>query len=114
MTDQEALDLLDNHSGSIDEITAAVAHAVERLRDYQWYPYSPSSFAEQYDPNTMHCRLIVSVKLSDGTRASVCGKAMRVRDEWKLVLADDCLFGCGSDITIEQWMQFPSYTKSQL
>lgn len=114
MTDQEALKLIDNRSGGIDETAAALSHAVNRLRDYQWHPYSPNSFAEQYDPNTMHCRLIVGVKFSDGTRASVCGKAMRCRDEWKLILADDCLFGCGSDIVIEQWMQFPSYTKSQL
>lgn len=114
MSDQEALNLIDTHAGSINETVAALAHAIDRLRACQWYPYTPESFAEQYDPNTMNNRLIVGVKFSDGTRASFCGKAMRSKNEWKLILSDDCLFGCGSDIVIEQWMQFPSYTKSQL
>lgn len=109
MNDQEALKVLSGHPKSIDEYTQALFVAIKRLKECQWYPYDPDTFADVYRPS-FGMKVILGIRYADGSCGSVDGIVVYdPMKQWRLAVACNCRNTHTDSAVIEKWMPYPDY-----
>lgn len=108
LTDHEAINILRKAKiENIQEFSAAVAYAGNRLIDLQWHDY----VVNDHQLPRFGAKVILGIKYDDGSRGSVEGIALRDEKTGERYL--DVAYNQKNRYTdgaiIEKWMRYPDY-----
>ena len=109
MTDQKAIEIIKkNNIDNMNDFCSAVAHAANRLIEYQWHPYFEKSSITQKDViNHMSC-VLLDIEYEDG-RHHTCEGHGFWSEEKGFHFVPERRDAYPENICIKHWMKMPIY-----
>lgn len=108
MTDQRAIEIIKSNIDNMNDFCSAVAHATNRLIEYQWHSYVEKSATTQNDVMNHMSDVLLDIEYEDGRHHTCKGHGFW-SEEKGFHFVPNRKDAYPENICIKHWMKTPIY-----